>query len=65
VPLIDALKELAELYEEQFARILFDEDGALRPSVMVLVNDAPVNREALPNLNAGDRVALLPAIAGG
>ena len=63
--LTDVLKELAAGYDEQFGRILFDEAGVLRGSMMVLINDALVMKDALPNLNNGDRVTLLPAIAGG
>jgi len=32
---------------------------------MILINDAPAHKSALPPLRDGDMVTLLPAIAGG
>jgi molybdopterin converting factor small subunit len=63
--LVSVLKGRAEQHGEKFGGILFADDGALRPSVMVLVNDAAVNKAAPPALNDGDQVKLLAAIAGG
>ena len=63
--LVDLLQDVATGYDEGFGRILFDDDGALRASMMVLVNDAPVDKASPPALADGAVVTLLPAIAGG
>ena len=63
--LIDLLQQVAAGHDEGFGRILFDDAGALRASVMVLINDAPVEKASPPALADGASVTLLPAIAGG
>jgi molybdopterin converting factor small subunit len=60
----DHLKALADRYDERFAGAVFDE-GALRPSVMVLVNDAAIQKAEPRPLAEGDTITLLTAIAGG
>lgn len=45
--------------------IVFDAQGRVRPSLLVLVNDAQVSRTAPPTLKDGDKITLLTAIAGG
>ncbi len=60
-----ALDDAAKDYDEGFRGIVFDESGAVRPSLMLLLNDAPVDKSALPELKDGDEVSLLTAIAGG
>ena len=64
-PLADILAQAAENYDQQFGAILFDDNQALRASVMVLVNDVPADKDSLPALSDQDKVSLLPAIAGG
>ena len=49
----------------EFQGIIEDEGGVFRPSLMVLVNGAPVDKGALPKLEEGDEVTLMAAIAGG
>ncbi len=63
--LTDVLKEAATDQGERFAAILFGEAGELLSSVLVLVNDMPVNKDPSSQLRDGDQVVLLPAIAGG
>ena len=58
------LKALAERYDDRFAGAIFDGD-ALRPSVMVLVNDAAIQKAEPRPLADGDTITLLTAIAGG
>jgi molybdopterin converting factor small subunit len=60
----DHLKTLAERYDERFARAVFDGD-VLRPSVMVLVNDAAIRKAEPRPIADGDTITLLTAIAGG
>ncbi len=62
---MDVIRSLGDAYGEDFARVLLADDGSLRPSVMILVNDNPVQKDALPALNDGDRLTLMTAIAGG
>jgi MoaD family protein len=63
---IDSLvSNLAKSYGSEFKKILVDESGRVRASVIVLVNDVPVEKGAPPPLKDGDAVSLLPAIAGG
>ena len=59
------LEDVAAGHGERFGAILFDENHALRPSVMILVNETPVDKGSLPSLSDQDKVSLLPAIAGG
>ena len=63
--LSDALQQLASAYEAAFAHIVFDDEGAIRPSLMIMINEQPVNKNAPPRLQNGDVVTLLPAISGG
>jgi molybdopterin converting factor small subunit len=61
-----ALRELATCYPD-LARHLFDEDMTLRPYVNVFLNDDDVRSllgEATP-VGAGDRLLIVPSIAGG
>ena len=64
-PLAEAIKSVVDEYGEGFSRVLLDEDGGVRPSVMVLVNDVPADKSALPELKDNDKISLLAAIAGG
>jgi len=61
----DYLKNVAKRYEATFYRILFDERGALRPSVILVINDAPIGKGQPCILKDNDQVTLLAAIAGG
>jgi molybdopterin converting factor small subunit len=64
-PLPEVLRAAASQYDEAFLNILFDDTGALRAAVMVLVNDAPIDKAAPPAVAEGDTVTLIPAISGG
>ena len=59
------LKELAGRYEERFANIIFDDEGSIRPSLMIVVNGSPADKGNPPALAGGDEITLLAAIAGG
>jgi molybdopterin converting factor small subunit len=63
--ILEVLRVLADEYGDVFTGILFDDSGGLRPSVMLLHNEAPVSKDALPALQDGDSLTLLAAIAGG
>ena len=59
------LRGLADRYGEQFAGIVFQADGALRGSLVVLVNGDAIVKAQPRTLQDGDQVNLLAAIAGG
>ena len=61
----EALASLAKRHGEDYASILFDEAGELRPSVTILVNGDPIDGACPPALKAGDEVKVFPPIAGG
>jgi molybdopterin converting factor small subunit len=61
----EALQDVAKDYDEGFGRIVFDEEGMVRRSLMVVHNETPVNRHEMPELADGDEISLLTAIAGG
>lgn len=63
--LADVLREIARKNDPAFGQILFDDSGALRAAVMILVNDAPVDKLSPPKLSDGDSLTLIPAISGG
>lgn len=55
----------AQQYGEEFGKIVLDESGRLRASVIALLNGAGVDRTAPTTLADGDEVTLIPPIAGG
>lgn len=59
------LRDLADRYGEEFSGIVFQADGALRASLVVLVNGAAIAKAQEHALRDGDQVNLLAAIAGG
>lgn len=65
VSLLEVLRDAAGGHDPRFAKILFTDEGELRRSVMVLVNEATVSKDPLPSLSDGDEVTLLTPIAGG
>jgi len=63
-PLMRVLSDTARAQGDEFAGILLDGDG-VRPSMMVLLNDDPIDKANPPALQDGDAITLLSAIAGG
>ena len=63
--IMDVVRNLSDAYGDDFGRVLLADDGNLRPSVMILVNDNPVQKDSLPPLKEGDKLTLMTAIAGG
>jgi len=61
----DALGAAAALHGSEFRALVLDDDGAVRPSIVVLVNGTPARRDGNDPLAAGDTIALLSAVAGG
>lgn len=63
VTILDLLKKLGEQYNvEQY---LFEENGSLFPSVLLLINDQPVSSVQDDIAEAGDVVSVLLPTAGG
>ena len=63
--LVEVLREFLAACEPAACEIVFDGQGRVRPSLLVLVNDAQIARAEEPALKDGDRITLLTAIAGG
>lgn len=61
----DVLKRAADRHGDAFRLIALGDDGAIRSSLMVLVNEAPIVKSRPYELKDGDRIRLLAAIAGG
>ena len=63
---LGVLNAITDKYPD-FSKALYDENGDLRPFINIFVNDVNVNQlEKLETrLHSGDRVLLLPSIAGG
>jgi len=59
------LKTAAHRYGPDFSALVVDENGSLRPSVILLVNGLPAPRDGSHILQDGDQVSLLSAVAGG
>ena len=60
-----ALSELAGRHGDGFRALVLDPQGAVRPSLVTLVNGAPIPHGQQPPLSDGDEISLLSAIAGG
>lgn len=61
----DCVRMVADDCGEDFAGFLFSEDGALRPTILLSVNDAQLFWDDHYLLSDGDRVSILSPIAGG
>lgn len=60
-----ALKTRADHYGQSFEKVVLDEQGNIRPSVLVVVNGKGVDVQSLPAIGDGDEITFMPAIAGG
>jgi molybdopterin converting factor small subunit len=63
--LVAALGELARKHGEDFRNLVLDAAGAVRPSIMVLVDGAPAARGKPCPLKDGSEVSILSPVAGG
>lgn len=59
------LETCARRHGDEFRQIVLSADGAPRPSLLVTVNGAVVDKGDTKSLAENDAVGLLPAIAGG
>lgn len=61
----DCVRMVAGDGGKDFAEFLFSEDGTLRPTILLSVNDAQLFWDDPYLLSDGDRVSILSPIAGG
>ena len=61
----DALKRFADRFGARAAEALFDKQGELQPSVLLLVNGEAAAHGAATRVKPGDTVAVLLPTAGG
>jgi molybdopterin converting factor small subunit len=61
----DLLMQLAMQRGDGFRKLLFGEDGGIRSSILLSVNDEQVFVGDAPALQAGDVVAVLSPMSGG
>ncbi len=63
--LLAALGALADRRGEDFRALVVDRDGAIRPSLLVVVNGQVVPRGERCSLADGDQVSIISAMGGG
>jgi molybdopterin synthase sulfur carrier subunit len=63
--LAQALRAAAERHGDAFRKMLFDDSGRLRPSMILLVNGVPAAGGLETVLTNGDAVSLFSPVAGG
>ena len=60
-----AVRAAAALHKDDFRKLVLDEAGDVRPSLLVLVNGVPAPHSGTKALADGDEVGLLSAVSGG
>ena len=63
--LVEVVAERAEHFGADFKKIVLDEDGQIRRSIIALLNGGSVDKESAVSLKDGDEITLIPPIAGG
>jgi len=63
--IVTLLTELADRHGEAFRGLVLTEAGAIRPSLVVLVNGHAVSRDEPQPLADGDQITILSPMAGG
>jgi MoaD family protein len=61
----EVLAEFATRFGARAHDMLFDADGNIWPSVMLLINDQPTEREPGTPVKSGDVISILLPTAGG
>ncbi len=59
------ITEIANQHGDELKTLVLDEDDNVRPSILLLVNGAPVSRGESPTLGDGSAVSVFSAVAGG
>lgn len=60
-----AVRAAAAVHGDDFRKLVLDEAGNVRPSLLVLVNGVPASHGGGRPLADGDEVSLLSAVSGG
>jgi molybdopterin converting factor small subunit len=60
-----ALEDAAVRHGPDFRKLVLDDFGVVRPSMLVLVNGVPAPRGGQRKLAEGDEITLLSAVSGG
>ncbi len=63
--LATALEFAAGRHGEAFRKLVLDEFGVVRPSMLVMVNGVPAPRGGQRQLRDGDEITLRSAVSGG
>jgi MoaD family protein len=61
----EALRQFAQRFGEKAHQVLFDKDGNLQQSVLLLVNGESAENGAQTQVRSGDTVSVLLPTAGG
>jgi len=61
----DALAQLAACKGSRVADMIFDQQGAVWPSLILLVNDEPADLREASSVASGDVISILMPLAGG
>ena len=61
----DVLPRIAERHGDALRRILFDDAGNSRPSLLFFIGDRQVRGQQAVELRDGDRLTIMSPIAGG
>jgi len=59
------IAEVVNLHGDELKALVLDDDGNVRPSILLLLNGAPVSRGTSPTLGEGSSVSIFSAVAGG
>ena len=59
------IAEVAKQHGDELRALVLDDDGSVRPSILLLLNGAPVPRGTSPTLDDGSAVSIFSAVAGG
>ena len=65
INVIDALTTAAEKYGDAFKTLVLEDSGNIRPSIMVLLNEAPIPHGENPVLSEGNVISIFSPVAGG
>lgn len=61
----EAAQAIIQSSRAELKAFLFDDDGRLRPAILLSINDRQIDWQENPIVNEGDRISILSPIAGG
>jgi len=65
VTLQDCIKSISNKYSQSLYKMLFDESGAYRNTVVLVINNIQTRYSENPKMNDNDEILLMSPIAGG